>query len=71
MSTNRALLAEDQGGSMHKIFQTLAFIGPIAAAGASLGWAAFLYLIKREKYLARVELAQLDVEAKKQTFATL
>ncbi len=38
----------------------------IATALASIGWAIAVYLIEREKQRAQVELARLEMEAKKQ-----
>ena len=52
----------------HKMSYSSPLIGPVAAAVASLAWAVSVYFIEREKYRAQVELARLEVEAKKQGF---
>jgi hypothetical protein len=44
----------------------LAIIVPLAGALASIAWAIASYLMVREKQRAQVELARLEIEAKKQ-----
>ena len=68
MRNNKATSKGDQPGSESRALQILALIGPVAAVVASLAWAVSVYFIEREKYRAQVELARLEVEAKKQGF---
>lgn len=62
---NQVSSMKNQMSGMVRVWQIIAFFGPIMAVVASLGWAAFVYLIQRERYLMQVELARLIVATKK------
>lgn len=49
-----------------KVGAILAITVPCACALASIAWAIASYLMVREKQRAQVELARLEIEAKKQ-----
>lgn len=65
MGTYTAISQEDRVGSASRVWQIVAFFGPIAAVVTALGWAAFIYLIQRERYQMQIELARLIVATKK------
>ncbi|MGH2510333.1 MAG: hypothetical protein ACRDHZ_23405 [Ktedonobacteraceae bacterium] len=65
MSMHKAPSQENQVDGVNRVWQILAFFGTIAAAVTALGWAAFVYLMQRERYLMQVELARLIVATKK------
>lgn len=49
----------------------LAITVPLACVLVSIAWAIAAYLIAREKRLAQVELARLEIEAKQQVAARM
>lgn len=65
MSMHKAISQEDQVSGASRVWQIVAFFGPIVAGVTALGWAAFIYLIQRERYQMQIELARLIVATKK------